>query len=136
MKYHQEEYWGSPEWLLSWNRRTYVEGVFGNMKNYATGNIHRGYMQFTGRALVTLGLTAAVVAYNLRELENWHARASKHCPDNQLLRLYAQHPLHEPTSWVHGFTMLTAAERAQWEGHWLAEISGSNSEDADLPAAA
>jgi hypothetical protein len=31
--------------------------------NYATGNIHRGSKQFTGRALVTLGLAAAVVAY-------------------------------------------------------------------------
>lgn len=34
-----------------------LDGVFGNLKNFATGNIHRGYMQFTGRALVTLGLT-------------------------------------------------------------------------------
>jgi hypothetical protein len=135
MKYHQEEYWGSPEWLLSWNRRTYVEGVFGNMKNYATGNIHRGYMQFTGRALVTFGLTAAVVAYNLRELENWHARASKHCPDNALLRLYEQHPLHQPTQWVHGFTMLTAEQRAQWEREWRRELTGAG-QDADLPAAA
>ncbi|MEV1288660.1 hypothetical protein [Micromonospora sp. NPDC049679] len=23
MKYHQEEYWRSPEWLQSWNRQTY-----------------------------------------------------------------------------------------------------------------
>jgi hypothetical protein len=38
------------------------------MKDYATGNIHRGSMQFTGRALVTVGLNAAVVAYNLHEL--------------------------------------------------------------------
>jgi hypothetical protein len=135
MKYHQDEYWGSPDWLLSWNRRTYVEGVFGNMKNYATGNIHRGYMQFTGRALVTLGLTAAVVAYNLRELENWHARASKHCPDNPLLRTYAQHPLHQPTKWVHGFTMFTAEQRERWERDWLRELTQAG-RDADLPAAA
>ncbi|MCW2701382.1 MAG: hypothetical protein JWQ45_2917 [Blastococcus sp.] len=135
MKYQQEQYWGSPEWLLSWNRRTYVEGVFGNMKNYATGNIHRGYMQFTGRALVTLGLTAAVVAYNLRELENWHARASKHCPDNPLLRVYEQHPLHQPTKSGHGFTMLTQSQRAQWEHDWLRELTPAG-QDADLPAAA
>lgn len=134
MKYHQEEYWGAPEWLRSWNRRTYVEGVFGNMKNYATGNIHRGYMQFTGRALVTLGLTAAVVAYNLRELENWHARASKHCPDNPLLAIYEQHPLHQPTQWVHGFTMFNQEQRAQWEREWLETIQSSDA--TDLPTAA
>jgi hypothetical protein len=46
----------------------HVEGVVGNMENYATGTIHRGYMQCTGRALIARGLTAAVVAYNLHEL--------------------------------------------------------------------
>jgi hypothetical protein len=106
-------------------------------RHYATGNIHRGYMQFTGRALVTLGLTAAVVAYNLRELENWHARASKHCPDNPLLATYEQHPLHRPTQWVHGFTMLTQAQRAQWEHDWRQEQLNQAGEDADeLPTAA
>lgn len=135
MKYHQEHYYGSREWALSWNRRTYVEGVFGNMKNYATGNIHRGYMQFTGRALVTLGITAAVVAYNLREMENWHTRASKHCPDNPLVATYARHPLHQPTNWVHGFTMLTADQRDQWERDWLAEPGGPDAPEA-LAAAA
>ncbi len=116
---------------------TYVEGVFGNMKNFATGNIHRGYMQCTGRALVTLGLTAAVVAYNLRELENWDARASQHCPDNPLLVECEQHTLHQPTQWVHGFTMLTQERRAQWERDWLQEVMGSEGANtADLPAAA
>jgi hypothetical protein len=106
-KDHQEEYWGSPEWVLSWNRRTYVERVF-----------------------------AAVVAYNLRQLENQHAPASKHCPDNPLLRAYAQHPLHQPTNWAHGFTMLTEEQRAQWERDWQAEIIASNGDDADHPAPA
>jgi hypothetical protein len=93
------------------------------------------HTQFTGRALITLGLTAAVVAYNLRELENWHARASKHCPDNALLRTYEQHPLHQPTNWVHGFTMFTAEQRAQWEREWLRERQQAG-QVTDLPAAA
>ena len=92
-------------------------------------------MQFTGRALVTLGLTAAVVAYNLRELENWHARATQHCPDNPLLAEYAEHPLHQPTQWVHGFSMLTQAQRAQWEQDWRQEQEQIGL-DADLSAAA
>jgi hypothetical protein len=121
--------------LSSSNRRTYVEGVFGNMKNYASGTIHRGYMQLTGRALVTLGLTAAV-AHNLRELENWHARASKHCPDNPLLAEYEQHPLHQPTQWVHGFTVLIPEHRAQWEHDWLEQVAEAHDDTADLPAAA
>lgn len=33
-------------------------------------------MQLTGEPLVTFALTAAVVAENLRELENWYIRAN------------------------------------------------------------
>jgi len=86
---------------------------------YATGNIHRGSMQFTGRALVSLGLAAAVVAYNLRKLENWHAQVGKHGPDNPLLGIYEQHPLHQPAEWVHGLTMFNQEQRARWEREWL-----------------
>jgi hypothetical protein len=138
MKLHQEEYWGSQPWLIRWNRRTYIEGGFGNLKNYSTGNMHRGFMCVTGRALVTLAITAAVIAYNLRELEYWHIRASddqaKH-PDNDanpLLAMYAQHPLHQPTVWQHGFTMLTAQDQATLDHEWMA----STPEDDDLPDAA
>jgi hypothetical protein len=62
MKYQQERYWGSRNWRASFSRRTYVEGCFGNLKNNRTGNIHRGFMQSQGQALVTLAITAAVVA--------------------------------------------------------------------------
>jgi hypothetical protein len=140
MKVHQEHYWGSPEWLVSWNRRTYVEGAFGLMKNYMTGNIHRGWSQLTGQALVTLGLTAVVVAYNLRELENWYARASEHCPDNPLLGDYRDHPLHQPTRWVFGVSLHTADSRRQWEQDWLSELQPARTADSigddDLPTAA
>jgi hypothetical protein len=50
--------------------------------------------------------------------------------------MYAQHPLHQPTKSVHGFTMLTEEQRAQWERAWQAEVFASNSDNADLPAAA
>jgi hypothetical protein len=105
------------------------------MKNYATGTIHRGYMQCTGRALVALGLTAAV-AHNLHELENRHARPSKHCPDNPLLAEYEQHLLHQPTQLVHGFTTLILEHRAQWEHDWLEQVAEAHDDAADLPAAA
>lgn len=107
MKYQQEEYWGTEDWEASWNRRTYIESAFGNLKNHHTGNIHRGYTCLTGRALVTFAYTAAVVAYNLRELESWHERATKLQPNNPLLAEYAAHPLHQRTIHVHGFTMLS-----------------------------
>lgn len=98
MKYAQEEYWGSSAWETSWNRRTYVEGVYGNLKNPNTENIHRGFFQFVGMPLVTLALTGAVVSYNIREYNSWHERTGAGDPD---------HPLLKQTDWVHGFEMRT-----------------------------
>jgi hypothetical protein len=135
MKLHQEQYWGSPEWLMSWNRRTYVEGVFGLMNNYMTGNIHRGWSQFTGQALVTIGLTAVNVAYNIRELENWFIRASEHCPDNPLLEVFRDHPLHQKTQYVYGVSLHTAESRAAWDRNVLDQKDAST-DVADLPDAA
>jgi hypothetical protein len=119
LKYTQQETWGSESWLISWARRTYVEGLFGRMKNHHTGNIRRGFMCFTGRALVTLTMAAALTAYNLRELEDWYERATdaerrdprrKH---NPLLDLYAAHPLHKSTESLFGHIMLTAEQQAR-----------------------
>jgi hypothetical protein len=131
MKYQQEEYWGIKDWLTSWNRRTYVEGVFGNIKNLHTGNVHRGFMCFTGVPLVTLAMSAAVIAYNMRELESWYTRASEGDPTNPLLEIYRQHPLHQPTQWQFGFTMLTRKTQADLDAQWLPEEA-----DTDLSLAA
>ena len=103
MKYAQEHYWGGQDWEDSWNRRTYVEGVYGNLKNPNTENIHRGFFQITGLPLVTLALTAAVVSYNIRELGNWHERTGGADPE---------HPLIKTSSWTHGFEMLTSEQAA------------------------
>ena len=47
-KLWQREYWGSKPWVLSNNRRTYVEGAFGNIKNPSTENLSRGTFRITG----------------------------------------------------------------------------------------
>jgi hypothetical protein len=101
MKYAQEEYWGDGRWEPSWDRRTYVEGVYGNLKNPNTENIHRGFFQFTGLPMVTLAMAAAVASYNVRELNNWRERTG--LGD-------AEHPLLTSTEWVNGFTMLTSQQ--------------------------
>lgn len=119
MKNHQEEYRGSPDWEISWNRRTYVGGLSGNMKNHHTGNIRRGFMCLTGRALVNIAVAASVVAYNLREWENWYTRAAEYYaehpnePRSPMLDEYAAHPLHQATKHVYGHTMLTAETKAE-----------------------
>jgi hypothetical protein len=132
MKYQQEHIWGSHKWRVSYSRRTYVEGCFGNLKNPRTGNLHRGFMQYEGQALVTLTIAAAVVAYNLRELETWYLRASKlnegeywetlrtgdkarGTQTKARLAAYAAHPLHQKTIHQFGFVMLTANQQAEMD---------------------
>jgi hypothetical protein len=141
MKYQQEQYLGSHKWRASYSRRTYVEGAFGNLKNHRTGNIHRGFMQNEGQPLVTLALTAAVVAYNLRELETWYTRASElHNADywdslrtsdkargtqtKARLAAYAAHPLHQKTAHQFGFVMLTEKEQAEMDADHAPRTTG------------
>lgn len=142
MKYQQEHYWGSRSWRRSWSRRTYVEGRFGTMKNHRTGNIHRGFMQFSGQPLVTLAVTATVVADNLRELENWFDRASVlHDADywaalrkgekeratatRGRLAEYAVHPLHQTTPHQYGFTMLSVEQQEALDAIYLARAQAA-----------
>lgn len=126
MKYQQQEYWGSQAWLVSFNRRTFIESVFGLMKSHHTGNIRRGFMCMTGRAMVTLVMAAAVVNYNLRELESWHNRATAYQEENpkakrnELLDAYVSHPLHQKTDKVYGHTMLTATTQAELDARCIA----------------
>lgn len=114
MKYQQAEYYGSILWLISFNRRTYVEGLFGNLKNMDTRSIKRGFTRFIGEPLMTLALVAQVVDYNLKELEDWHARASAEPREYAAATAYSSHPLHTArTEHTFGFQMLTHEQQLQ-----------------------
>lgn len=73
-KTRQRLYWGSDEWIESFNRRTYVEGSYGNMKNSNTENITRGWCCVVGIVKTSLLLAAAVAATNIRLLRAWAER--------------------------------------------------------------
>lgn len=88
-KLWQGDYWGSKDWRLSNNRRTYVEGAFGNMKNSSTENLTRGSFRITGLARVTLCLGITAVAHNIRQQRNWQAQHGLGDPE---------HPLFAPDS--------------------------------------
>jgi hypothetical protein len=84
-KLWQREYWGSKRWRLSNDRRTYVEGAFGNLKNASGENLSRGFFRITGLARVTLFLGIAATAHNMRQLGNWHERTLNGDPHHPLL---------------------------------------------------
>ena len=72
MKMHQKHYWGSDPWRLDYNRRTYVEGWFGVLKNNSATGTRRGSHQYVGLPLVTLVISVAAAVTNLRLLHTWH----------------------------------------------------------------
>jgi hypothetical protein len=70
-KLRQRERWGTPAWVISYNRRSRVEGGFGLLKNDTTGNVKRGWTRQVGIIKTTLLLAVAVTASNLRQLLTW-----------------------------------------------------------------
>ena len=73
-KTRQRLVWGTPDWIRSFARRTYVEGAYGNLKSAKTENIRRGWCFVWGRAKTTLLLAVAIAASNIRILRAWSKR--------------------------------------------------------------
>lgn len=75
-KLRQRLRWGSPEWIESYNRRSRVEGGFGNLKSSKTENVRRGWTHVVGIVKTSLMLVIAQTASNLRLLRGWAQRVS------------------------------------------------------------
>ena len=73
-KTRQKHYWGSPDWIASYARRTHVEGFFGNLKNPDTGNVRRGWTRVVGLVKTSLLTACAIAATNMRLLRAWSRR--------------------------------------------------------------
>lgn len=100
-KLMQEHYFGSQEWQSLWSKRTYVEGLFGQMKNQSLENLGRGHIRAPGLVLHNLAVTLAAVSHNMRAIRNWHEATGLGDP---------AHPLLQPDQESHGFERLTAAQ--------------------------
>lgn len=73
-KTRQYLYWGSPEWIASFNRRSTVEGQYGNLKSSTLGGLERGWMFLRGLVKTALLIACVIVSLNLRLLRNWAQR--------------------------------------------------------------
>lgn len=114
MKMHQRYYWGSKSWRQSYNRRTFVEGWFGVLKNTSSTGFHRGSHQFVGLPLVTLVVAMAAATTNLRLLRTWHERTG--FGDTQ-------HPLLQPDEDFHGSTRLTREQADEIDALILKKVA-------------
>lgn len=74
MKLRQKHYWGTPQWQAAYARRTYVESVFGNLKNRNTENVTRGWTQLVGLVKTSLMVAVVAASFNIRMLRIWAAR--------------------------------------------------------------
>lgn len=104
-KLMQNEYWGLKAWVKEWNKRTYVEGSYGNRKNASTENLRRGHFRVTGLAMVHITTAMAAAAYNIRMLRNWNGRTGLGDPD---------HPLLQPADESFGYVRLTKEESEKY----------------------
>ena len=101
-KQDQPHYWGSEPWKEAYNQRTYVESVFGSIKNPNTEGLRRGFTNYIGIPMNSLAITLAAVVTNIRhQRKHWADRDD--APDHPLLA-------EEPEN--HGWRALTAQERA------------------------
>lgn len=74
-KSRQRHYWGSRDWISSFNRRTRVEGWFGNLKDRSREALARGGFRVMGICKSSLMLAIYAAATNLRLLDTWAVRA-------------------------------------------------------------
>ncbi|MGV1004804.1 MAG: hypothetical protein ACOYEV_08555 [Candidatus Nanopelagicales bacterium] len=99
MKLQQPDYWGSPNWERNFARRTRIEQWFGVLKSSSSTGMRVDSHQFRGLPWVTIVLTLAAAATNVRLLRRWHESSGTGDPT---------HPLLRPDQPFYGFTQLTA----------------------------
>jgi len=73
-KARQRHYWGSPNWIKAFNRRSRVEGWFGNLKNDNTESLGRGAFRVMGICKTSIMVAVFAAATNLRLLRAWARR--------------------------------------------------------------
>lgn len=101
-KHVQEHYWGSRKWAERYNDRTYVEGVFGELKNRNTECIKRGFIQTVGIEMAAFWYGLAAVSFNIRSRRRWSL--------DQLAagaEIDTNDPFAKPEQPFHGLTHLT-----------------------------
>lgn len=120
-KLRQPHYWGSKTWKRSYDRRSHVEGLFGNLKNDSTEAVGRGFHRLTGISRIKLLLGVAVAVCNMRQLRNWHERTGNGDPD---------HPLLAPDPDDHGIVELAARQAAELDASYTSADVGDEAEAA------
>ena len=73
-KLRQQHTWGTDAWIESYDRRTHVEGYFGNLKSSKTTGVIRGWIFVVGIVKTGIMLIAAGINNNIRLMRSWAAK--------------------------------------------------------------
>ncbi len=108
-KLYQKHYWGDEKWSRIYAKRTYVEGVFGNLKNDNRESVNRTVCKIQGLAFRNLVVAMAATSYNIRQLRSWDNHTSQG-PNHELLRLKGNTTPPDPDKlYGHSFNTLEQA---------------------------
>lgn len=100
-------------------RRTFVEGVFGILKNPSRQRLRRGQNRIPGLAMATVIAAVKDSVFNEEQLRAWHERTGLGPAD---------HPLLQPDPPYWGFQDLTKEQAKAIDARRLSEMQGSNGE--------
>ena len=126
-KIMQREYVATRRWRRLTNRRTFVEGVFGILKNPSRLRLRRGHNRLPGIAMATIVNAVKIAVFNEEQLRMWHAATGKGPAD---------HPLLQPDAPDWGYRNLTQEEAEVIDArHLLHLVAGAGSPDATLERA-
>ena len=119
-KLAQPKVWGTPAWHIIFSLRTFIEDVFGNVKDPSTEGVSRGRCRLRGGGAHLLCLGFAAAAYNVRIARTLMEDIDKNTgawPEND-------HPLYQRDPEYHGFDHLEAVEAAAIDRRWRDEQRG------------
>ncbi|HLW44684.1 MAG TPA: hypothetical protein VKR78_00595, partial [Acidimicrobiales bacterium] len=114
VKLAQPRLWGTRAWHKIASLRTYIEGVFGNMKDPSTEGVSRGKCRLRGGGPHLLCLGFAAAAYNVRIVRTLFEEIER----NTGIWPVNDHPPYQRDPEYHGFDHLAPAEAAEIDRYW------------------
>lgn len=115
-KLMQRFYYGTAKHRAWYKRRTYVEGVFGILKNPSRQRMRRGQNRLPGLAMQMILTAIKISVFNEEQLRAWHDLTGKGPAD---------HPLLQPDPAYHGWIDLTREQAKLMDAQRLAELKAS-----------
>lgn len=122
-KLMQRYYYGSESWRQLYRRRTFVEGVFGILKNSSRQRLRRGQNRLPGLASATVIAAIKISVFNEEQLRAWYEATGDVRGKG--------HALVAPDHEYAGFVHLTKGAAAGIDAQWLQKLENPTGTDGE-----